>query len=236
MRDEIIPSGDWKFDGEVADVFEDMLQRSIPGLNDLRYLIDKMIVDSLPLGGSILDLGCSDGQQIQRLIELQTPSMQFKMFGVDNSEEMIAKAVEKCGTSAKFLIHDMQNGRPRFSNAPIKFDVILCVLTLQFIPIELRPEFMFNVRSMLRDHGKFIFVEKVNFDNYTTQKFMTNIYHGIKYDNGYSTAQVEAKSKSLRNVLVSKTIDENTAMLRKCGFSDVTTFWQNTAFVGWVCS
>lgn len=236
MRDEIIPSGGWKFDKEVANVFEDMLQRSIPGLNDLRSLTDKIITTTLPLGGSVLDVGCSDGQQIKRLIDLQTQSMQFKLFGIDNSEEMISKAVERCGNSVKFLIHDMTDGRPRFSNFPGKFDVILCVLTLQFIPIELRAEVMSNLRSMLRDHGRLIFVEKVIFPDSKSQKFMTGIYHGIKYDNGYSLAQIDAKNKSLRNVLVSKTIDENRAMLESAGFESVITFWQNTAFVGWVCS
>lgn len=236
MKDEIVPNGGWKFDKDVANVFEDMLSRSIPGLNDLRYLIDKIVVHTLPLGGSILDIGCSDGQQMQHLIELQNPTRQFKMFGVDNSEEMISKAVERCGNSAKFLIHDMCDGRPRFSNLPGKFDVVICVLTLQFIPIEIRPEVLFNIRAMLRDNGRFIFVEKVTFGNHQSQKFMTDIYHGIKHENGYSLAQIEAKSKSLRNVLVAKTIEENTQMLRNSGFSNVSTFWQNTSFVGWVCS
>jgi len=236
MKDEIVPQGKWVFDQGVADVFEDMLNRSIPGIEDMRETINIIIKNVIPLGGSILDIGCSDGQQLSRLQALESPSMQLKLFGVDNSREMIQKAVERCGASVKFLHHDMCEGNPRFSNGPIRYDVILSILTLQFIPVELRPRILFYIKNSLRTGGRFIFVEKVMFSNSEAQDLITKVYHNIKVNNGYSQDQVKTKHISLRNVLVSKTIEDNTKMLYDAGFQSVTTFWQNTAFVGWVAS
>lgn len=236
MRDETNPQGKWEFNQDVVDVFEDMLSRSIPGLEDMRNTINLIIKSVIPLGGSILDIGCSDGQQLASLQAMEAPAMQLKLFGVDNSREMIQKAVERCGPSVKFLHHDMCEGKPRFSNGPIKYDVILSILTLQFIPVELRPEILFYIRNAIRSGGRFIFVEKVTFSDYENQTLMTKVYHDIKRENGYTTDQIKTKNISLRNVLVSKTIEDNTKMLHDAGFDHVTTFWQNTAFVGWVAS
>jgi tRNA (cmo5U34)-methyltransferase len=236
MMDDIVPTGKWEFNGEVVNVFEDMLNRSIPGIENLRYDISKIISKVIPLGGCILDIGCSDGQQIESIQRLNSPSMPLKIYGVDNSREMIQKAVERCGTSVKFLNHDMCDGFPKFSGGPIKYDVILSVLTLQFIPVELRPEILWSIRSSLRTGGAFILVEKVIFESYEIQNLMTRVYHQIKSDNFYTDQQIQEKNKSLRNVLVSQTIKQNTDMLYGAGFKNVTTFWQDTAFVGWIAS
>ena len=51
MKDEIVPQGKWVFDQDVADVFEDMLNRSIPGIDDMRETINIIIKNVIPLGG-----------------------------------------------------------------------------------------------------------------------------------------------------------------------------------------
>jgi tRNA (cmo5U34)-methyltransferase len=88
----------------------------------------------------------------------------------------------------------------------------------------------------VRNGGRFIFVEKVIFPDDEAQTLLTKVYHAIKMQNGYTLEQVIAKNESLRNVLVSQTIESNTQMLKAAGFTSVSTFWQNTAFVGWVAS
>ena len=132
MKDETFPIGKWEFNADVASVFEDMLSRSIPGLKDLRNQIKLITGYTIPLGGSILEIGCSDGQQIASIKELQESLKIIKLYGIDNSQEMIDIATEKCGEHARFLNHDICEGMPKFNGGPFKYDMILCVLTLQF--------------------------------------------------------------------------------------------------------
>ena len=89
MRDETLPDGKWEFNADVASVFEDMLSRSIPGLRDLRNQIKFIVGHTMPLGGSVLEIGCSDGQQIQSIKELEDQISIIKIYGVDNSQEML---------------------------------------------------------------------------------------------------------------------------------------------------
>jgi len=236
MRDETLPDGKWEFNADVASVFEDMLSRSIPGLSDLRNQIKFIVGHTMPLGGSILEIGCSDGQQIESIKELENEISIIKIYGVDNSQEMLDIADAKCGDYAKLMNHDITKGMPRFIGGPLKYDLILCVLTLQFIPIELRPKILKSIKNSVRNGGRFIFVEKVIFPDDEAQTLLTKVYHAIKMQNGYTLEQVIAKNESLRNVLVSQTIESNTQMLKAAGFTSVSTFWQNTAFVGWVAS
>ena len=236
MRDETMPDGKWEFNADVASVFGDMLSRSIPGLSDLRNQIKFIVAHTMPLGGSILEIGCSDGQQIESIKELEDQISIIKIYGIDNSQEMLEIADEKCGDYAKLMNHDISKGMPRFIGGPLKYDLILCVLTLQFIPVELRPKILKFIKNSIRNGGRFIFVEKVIFPDDDTQTLMTKVYHAIKMQNGYTLEQVVAKNESLRNVLVSQTIESNEQMLKAAGFTSVSTFWQNTAFVGWVAS
>lgn len=236
MRDETMPDGKWKFNADVASVFGDMLSRSIPGLSDLRNQIKFIVGHTMPLGGSILEIGCSDGQQIESIKELENEISIIKIYGIDNSQEMLDIAHGKCGDYAKLMNHDITKGMPRFIGGPLKYDLILCVLTLQFIPVELRPKILKFIKNSIRNGGRFIFVEKVIFPDDDTQTLLTKVYHAIKMQNGYTLEQVVAKNESLRNVLVSQTIESNEQMLKAAGFTSVSTFWQNTAFVGWVAS
>jgi len=94
----------------IVDWFDEARTKT---LMESEYL--NLIVDSIPSGGSILDLGCGTGEPIaQFFIEKG-----FKVTGVDGSKKMIALC-QKRFPQAKWMVSDM-----REINLKQRFDAII---------------------------------------------------------------------------------------------------------------
>lgn len=63
----------WEFNEQVASEFETMLQRSIPDYEVMRSLVVELAASFASNQGVVLDLGCSRGETVARLIERLTP-------------------------------------------------------------------------------------------------------------------------------------------------------------------
>jgi len=53
--------GDWTFDEQVAEVFPDMIQRSVPGYSNIISMIGMLAERFVQPDSQIYDLGCSLG-------------------------------------------------------------------------------------------------------------------------------------------------------------------------------
>ena len=62
--DHVMPSGPWQFDQQVTDVFDDMLQRSIPQYNAMRMVAFEVASRFVHPGTAIIDMGCSRGEAL----------------------------------------------------------------------------------------------------------------------------------------------------------------------------
>lgn len=231
MRDETMPSGGWQFDESVASVFPDMLQRSIPNYEWMRESTSRIIsavVGTRPL--DILDLGCSDGQEYQKLLNDGLNIANY--IGLDNSDAMIEKANEQYQYDdiSQWNYWDFRNYMPYFSGS---FDVILSILTMQFIPVEYRPRLIAEAYANMHENGILIYIEKCLGESYVGHQNNVNAYHKMKNDNGYSLEAIEAKRLSLENIMQPMSARENEQMLKDAGFT-VQRYWQSFNFVGWV--
>ena len=61
FRDNIVAGDKWKFNDEVTDVFDEMLERSIPDYFGMRRNTTELALRFAQPGTSIVDLGCSRG-------------------------------------------------------------------------------------------------------------------------------------------------------------------------------
>lgn len=83
--------GDWTFDERVAEVFPDMIQRSVPGYSNIISMIGMLAERFVTPDSKVYDLGCSLGAatlSVRR--NIQVPGCQI--IAVDNSPAM----VERC--------------------------------------------------------------------------------------------------------------------------------------------
>jgi tRNA (cmo5U34)-methyltransferase len=228
QRDEVLPEGAWQFDGAVTDVFDDMLARSIPQYDVMRETVTAIACQFLRPRGSVLDLGCSRGGALAQLVE-RVPHA--RAVGVDVSEPMLAAARDRFGDRVRIRHCDL---RTEFPADLAPYDVVSCVLTLQFTPIEYRQEIVGRIYDSLAPGGALVIVEKVLGASRNLDRTFVDVYYDGKRANGYSDEQIERKRLSLEGVLVPVTAHWNEELFRAAGFREVDCFWRWANFAGWV--
>ena len=227
--DRVMPEGQWEFDAGVTEVFDDMLERSIPQFNTMRKLVFEMGQHFLSEDDAfVLDLGCSRGGSLADFVHAFP---HVYCVGVEVSEPMHKAADARFADNPKVVIVN-EDLRVSFPNCPN--NLTLAVLTLQFIPIEYRARIMQKIYDWLLPGGAFILVEKLLLESALVDDLMVKSYYGLKSAQGYTEAQIERKRLSLEGVLVPMTENGNVSMLRAAGFRQVDCFWRWMQFAAWV--
>jgi tRNA (cmo5U34)-methyltransferase len=230
--DNVVPGDKWHFDADVADVFDDMLSRSIPQYEIMR----KAVVDLAALHRRrrmwIVDLGCSRGEAIAPLLDRFGADNHY--IGIDVSEPMLEAARSRFHTWIDQGVVEIQKMDLRERFPHVYSCVTLSVLTLQFVPIEYRMTVIQRVYDSLLPGGAFILVEKILGANAELDKDFVRLYYDLKSSNGYSQEQIERKRLSLEGVLVPVTARMNQEMLMEAGFRQVDCFWRWMNFAGWI--
>jgi tRNA (cmo5U34)-methyltransferase len=227
---DLVPGQRWTFDEGVTAVFDDMLARSIPQYDVMRETVTALADQYATDGSWIVDLGCSSGGSLERIIKRRGARNRY--LGCEVSEPMIAAARERfSGWEGRVEIRDLDL-RTDYPRVPAS--VTLSVLTLMFVPIEYRQQVVAAAYDHLADGGAMIVVEKVLGDSARLDRTLVDLYYGMKASNGYSPDEIERKRLALEGVLVPVTATWNVEMLRRAGFRDVDCFWRWANFAGWV--
>jgi tRNA (cmo5U34)-methyltransferase len=229
--DKTIPEGPWLFNDGVTKVFDNMLERSIPGFADMRSLTTQLACRYAQPGTFVLDLGCSRGGSLEPIIDVLGSKQRY--LGVEISDPMRKAASERfvSRTEIDIKIIDMDL---RLDFPSVESSVILSILTIQFIPIEYRQAILASAYSSLRSGGAFILVEKILGTNAHLNSTFVDLYYGMKGRNGYTEEEINSKRIALEGVLVPVTANWNEQLLKDAGFSQVECFWRNLNFAGWI--
>lgn len=234
-HDGTIPNGKWSFDEEVANVFTDMLERSIPDYKTMRSLLWKVADYFIKPNTRFVDLGCANGLSAEGIIANHSKKVISYLY--DSSEPMLEqcrkhyeKQIEE-GTVIvqKLDLKENPIGYGRFCGG---CSVIMSCLTLQFIPLEYRQGILEDVYNSLNKGGAFILVEKVLGNSAKLDNLFNTIYYDMKRGNQYTEEQISSKRKSLEGILSPLTEEMNISMLRMAGFRKIDTFWRNLNFCG----
>ena len=223
------PAHKFEFNDRVADVFDDMLDRSVPYYKQVIEMTAEILQRSLRPGDTVYDLGCSTGTTLIALARrIKSDNLQF--VGLDNSKAMLDKAVRKAemfSMADRISFTEQDITRARFSGA----GGVILNYTLQFIKPSARLGFLKNVYNGLRHSGVLILSEKtVCRDKELDEQFLES-YYQFKKRRGYSELEIANKRDALEDVLIPSTIDENYDFLVQAGFSRVATFFQWFNFV-----
>jgi len=214
----------FEFDSEVAAVFDDMLQRSVPFYKESQKITEFFALKQLGDGGTLYDLGCSTASLLLNIHrKLQSEA---RLIGLDNSEAMLEQARRKCEAyGAKIEVKYGDILEYDYDEA----DVFVSNYTLQFIRPLVREELVKKIASALKKDGVFIFSEKVISHHSKLNKDMIECYYDFKKDQGYSEYEIMQKREALENVLVPYSEEENIKMALNNGFShcEVVFRWAN---------
>lgn len=226
-----MPSGKWEFDDGVTAVFDDMLARSIPQYEVMRQACFDMGQKYQQRATAILDLGCSRGEALARFVDRF--GVQNYYVGIDVSEPMLDAARERYRGMIDAKVVDIKSLDLRDEYPEVRASITLCVLTLQFTPIEYRLKILKNIYDHTEEGGVLILVEKVLGASAGIDANMVDIYYDLKLANGYTEDQIQRKRLSLEGVLVPMTAGWNEQMLKMTGFREVDCFWRWMNFAGW---
>jgi tRNA (cmo5U34)-methyltransferase len=233
FTDHVEPKVKWEFDEEVARCFDDMLERSIPQYEVMRRAVTSLALQHFWDSTDVVDLGCSRGEALEPLVR-QIGRRASSFVGVEVSDPMLEAARARFFAEELAGLVSIQSLDLRCAYPVAQASVTLCVLTLQFTPIEHRLRIVRDAWKATRSGGALILVEKVIGASADLDTKMVENYYALKSANGYSREQIDRKRLSLEGVLVPVTHDWNVDLLRRAGFAEVDCFWAWMNFRGFV--
>ena len=215
---------DFAFTERVAEVFDDMLSRSIPHYRTVIDGMAQLLAELLPDRATVYDLGCSTGTTLLELSRCLV-AKQFRYIGIDNAQAMLEKARNKSAMFSKSNQLTFQQGD--ITTCPMP-DVagIVCNYTMQFLRPVTRQAFVRRLYAGLPQGGVLLLSEKSIAHSSLLNRAFIGIYHDFKRQQGYSELEIAAKREALENVLVPFSLEENIAMLRQAGFGEIEVFFK----------
>jgi tRNA (cmo5U34)-methyltransferase len=216
------------FDESVANVFPDMIQRSVPGYSAILSMIGNISEHYAQDNSYCYDLGCSLGAATLAMRH-GIKATNCHIISVDNSPAMVSRcqqAIDADTQSVEVEVRCTDIESTAITNASI----VVLNFTLQFIEPAARQAILQHIYDGLLPGGILILSEKVHFDNPPHQALMTELYHNFKRVNGYSDLEIAQKRSALEDVLRSDSIDTHRKRLSDCGFSSADLWFQCFSF------
>ncbi|MEP3480268.1 MAG: carboxy-S-adenosyl-L-methionine synthase CmoA [Fuerstiella sp.] len=216
--------GDFEFDDAVADVFPDMIRRSVPGYSSMLSMVAQCARQYSQPQTEIWDLGCSLGACTMLMHEQAASDCQI--VAVDLSSSMLKRlqaTIERRQIpSARIALHEADIRDVAVQNASF-----VCLnLTLQFLPQNERTAVLKSVSEGMNSGAALLLSEKVSFEDADQQKLMTNLHHDFKRAHGYSDLEISQKRTAIENRLVPETLQQHTQRLKQVGFGTVSVWFQ----------
>lgn len=234
FKEEIQKVSDFKFGATVANVFDDMVNRSVPFYGEMQRMMAELAADYAKPGTDVYDLGCATGTT---LIGMNTSIPEdIRFIGIDDSPEMLDKCrikLQDAGFKRPFELRVADlNQRVDISNASV---VVLC-LTLQFVRPIHREKLLKSIFDGLQSGGALILIEKILAEDSVLNRDFIKHYYNYKRRNQYSEMEISQKREALENILIPYKLSENITMLRDTGFAHCEVFFKWYNFSGLIAS
>ena len=211
---------DFTFDDAVAEVFPDMIRRSIPGYETVVPITGLIAARHVPADGLVCDLGCSLGATTLAVLR-QLGDQPVHLLAVDNSQAMLDRAKQLIPDDrVTFRCEDLQLTDVTGAN------VILMNYVLQFIEPGARTELLTNLCHNMAPDGLLILSEKIRFESDEDQSFYDSTHLAYKKANGYSELEISQKRTALENVMIIDSEAEHRRRLAQAGFRRVDSWFR----------
>lgn len=216
--------GDFTFDERVAEVFPDMIQRSVPGYSNIISAIGMLAERFAKPHSTIYDLGCSLGAatlSMRRHINQEG----CEIIAIDNSAAMVERCrlhidAYRSDTPVQVIEADIRDVKIKDAS------VVVLNFTLQFLVPDDRRTLLENIYSGLRPGGILILSEKYIFDDERSHELLIDLHHDFKRANGYSELEISQKRSAIENVMRPDSIETHKQRFANIGFSSSEVWFQ----------
>ena len=223
---------DFNFDDKVANVFEDMLKRSIPGYSAIISTVGMLTKIYSKPDSNYYDLGSSLGASALAM-RRNIIHPNCRVIAIDNSESMVKRSRDIIGmdnsqTPIDIYCDDIRNFK--IENAA----VVVLNYTLQFISPKNRDKIIQNIFDGMKEGGLLILSEKIIFEDKKLNERQIMRFHKFKSLNGYSDIEISKKKEALENVLIPDSIETHKKRLFNAGFKTADVWHQTFNFISLV--
>jgi tRNA (cmo5U34)-methyltransferase len=222
-------AGSFEFNNEVADVFPDMLQRSIPGYAASIQAVGTLASRYAQPGSRCYDLGCSLGAATLAMRRnIAVPGCQI--VAVDLAPAMISRCREVIAADDSDVDVSIVEDDVR-QIAIEQASMVVMNYTLQFLSLEERDAMISKIFDGLIDGGIFVLSEKVVDEDEEVEALLVHMHHEFKRQNAYSDLEISRKRTALEKVLIPESIAAHRARLETAGFAHVGVWLRHFNFV-----
>jgi tRNA (cmo5U34)-methyltransferase len=202
--------------------------RIVPGFADLQRMTMLLLAERAPQDARVLVVGAGGGLELKVFAENQ-PGWRFD--GVDPSAQMLKLAEATLGplTSRVHLHHGYIDVAPE---GP--FDAAACLLTLHFVPLEERLRTIREIQRRLKP-GAPLVVAHISFPQGEKERSLwLSRYASFAVASGVDPDKAANARAAIDAQLAILSPEQDEAILRNSGFTDVSLFYVGLAFRGWV--
>ena len=212
----------WTFDTpEIASSFDSHVREQLPWYDMVTDSVVYIIKNYLSENNSIVDIGASTGNMIEKLLPL-VKERSCDMVAIEKSEYMYKVLLEKFG-SIPFL--DIDNSDVLDIHMP-KGQIYILFLTLMFIPVSMRQKLLQRIKESCVEGGVIIVVDKVCDHSGYFSTVLKRLTWNQKILQGAKPEDILIKEMSLAGVQ----IPINATILG----DDAKLFFRMGEFAGWV--
>ncbi len=218
----------FEFSEAVAEVFPDMLERSIPGYADSIRGIGSLARRYVKAGSRCYDLGCSLGAATLAMRHNITASG-CRIIAIDNAPAMAARcraivAEDDGEVAVEVICGDVLDAEIADAS------MVVMNYTLQFLQPADRASMVQRIADGMRPGGLFILSEKVVHNDPAIDAMLVELHHDFKRRHAYSDLEISRKRAALENVLIPDDIATHEQRLEASGFQHVGIWLKNLNF------
>ena len=202
--------------------------RMVPGFADMQRMATLLLAERVPEKGRVLVVGAGGGLELKAFAQAHSS---WTFDGVDPAAEMIRLAeqtLEPFASRVRFYQGDIDV-------APAgPFDAATCLLTMHFIELEERQRMTVEIHRRLRPGSPFVVVHLSIPQHANERARWLSRYADFAVSSGVERQNADTARAAVDSHLKILTPEQDEAILREGGFSNVSLFYAGFAFRGWV--
>lgn len=213
---------------EVVARYAEGPKRNVPGFEAMQRMTMLLIAERAPQDARVLVLGAGGGLELKVFAEAHAG---WCFDGVDPSAEMLALASSTLGrhaSQAKLHLGTIEAA----PDGP--FDAGCCLLTFHFIALEERRRTLAEVRRRLKPGAPFVVAHLSIPQGEGERALWLSRYAAFLVSSGVEPEKAARGRDAVEAQTHVLTPEQDEALLREAGFSQVRLFYAGYAFRGWV--
>ncbi|MBL6734381.1 MAG: carboxy-S-adenosyl-L-methionine synthase CmoA [Shewanellaceae bacterium] len=223
---------DFEFNDQVADVFADMIQRSVPGYQTILQGIGDIAKRVVTAHSRVYDLGCSLGAA-SLSVQRQVTVSPYQIIAIDNSTAMLQQA--RCHLNRFKSSFDVELRHEDIIESTLnEASLVILNFTLQFLKPEARATLIQKIYHSLQPGGALIISEKLCFESPQIQSLLDDMHIDFKRAQGYSELEISQKRQAIEHVMRPDTLATHQQRLQAAGFTQQHTWFQCMNFISLV--